>query len=523
MKNKQFAIFSLSILILLALVSFASATATATATITNTGNDSITINSVPSLAITDAKSNSVTITFSSLPVTITAGGSATITATAGTIPSNFGLGTFTKTITLTDTTATLTAKITNDACAYPNINGNLDIDVDSIDVVKGFGDNSEWYPLDEIEAKINVANNGDEDIKNIVVKWELYDQTTQTKIISGEEDDFTLKDGDETDLTVNFTLDKISKLKAGDKYVFYAWATGKDYSIDDSNRNVCISTTNEASGEDSISLNLDNNFVVLDSIAVSNSASCGNQVEVTGKAWNIGEDDQQDVYFKVYNSALGINQKVDLGDIDSLESNDFTFTINVPTDAQEKDYDLNFIVYDDSDDVFENDNGDQSKTSILFTVTGGCSTEAPASITASLESEASAGKELIVKTTITNTDSKTNTFSLGLDQYSSWASLDNIDKTSLTLNAGESQEVVIKLKVNNDALGDQKFNVVVKNGEKVLSQPVSVSIAKPSFDFGGLFSGTNGNSYLYGIIALNVLLVLGIIIVAAKMSKKKKE
>jgi len=527
MKNKTLAVFSLSVIILLALVSFASATATVKATITNTGNDSVIVNSIDSVQIEDNKVHYANVNFVlPSPITLLAHETKTITTMANlaSIDSAFGLGTFPNTFTLGETSLIVT--LSNNACTYPNVNGNLEVDVNSIEVTKGFGDNAEWYPLDEIEAKINVANNGDDDIKNIAVKWQLYDQTTQTKIVSGEEDDFTLNDGDETDLTVNFKLDKISKLKAGDKYVFYAWATGKDYSIDDSNRTICASTTNEASGEDSIVLNIDNNFVILNSITISNSASCGSQIEVTGKAWNIGEEDEEDVYFKVYNTELGISQKVEIGDIDSLESNDFTFTINVPTDAEEKDYDLNFLVYDDSDDIFENDDEDQSKTSISFSVTGGCSTEAPALVNAKLDSEAIAGKELIIKATITNTDSKTNTFTLGLDEYSEWASLEDLDKTTLTLNAGESQEVVVTLKVNNDASGDQKFNIVVKQDTKVLSQPVSVSIAKSSLfpSFSGMFAGfSEGNSYLYGIIALNVLLVLVIIIVAAKMAKKKKE
>ncbi len=516
MKNKQFALFSLSVLILLVLAGFASATATVTATITGTTGSSFDIEN--SVKVADKLGNIATIA-----LTPTSGSvPATITATITDIESDFGLGTFTKTFPA-GTDATLTVKVENNACKY-KLGNNLDIDVEDIQVVRGFGDETEWYPLDEVEVRVNIANNGDENIKSIGVNWELYDQTTQTKIISGEEDSFSLNDGDEKELVINFKLDKISKLKTDGDYIFHVWATGDDKSIDSGDDTVCSSTTNEDSGEDQIRLMIDDNFVTISSVSISDvtAVACGNQIQITGEAWNIGQEDEQDVYFKVYNTELGINQKVELGDIDSLDNKDFSFTLNIPASAEEKTYDLGFVVFNEDDDIFENDNDDESRVFIPLEVTG-CSTEASALITADLDSEAVAGKELVIKATITNTDSKANTFTLGLDGYTEWASLENIDPTSITVNAGESKEVSIKLKVNGDVSGEQKFNIVVKDGEKVLSQPVSIPITKPSlFNFGQMFSATGGNSYLYGIIGLNVLLVLIIVFVAVKISKKKK-
>ena len=63
-----------------------------------------------------------------------------------------------------------------------------------------------WYPLDTIETKVTVTNDGPETIKNIVVKWVVYDQTKKKKIMSGSEDSFSLKEGNDKTVTIDFKL-----------------------------------------------------------------------------------------------------------------------------------------------------------------------------------------------------------------------------------------------------------------------------------------------------------------------------
>jgi hypothetical protein len=89
------------------------------------------------------------------------------------------------------------------------------------------------------------------------------------------------------------------------------------------------------------------------------------------------------------------------------------------------------------------------------------------------------------------------------------------------LTAGSAQDVLIKLKANEGVSGDKNFNIVMKEGSKVLTQPVSVSVSGNGFSITGLFAGLGGNTYLWAIGALNVLLVLIIIVVAIRVVRKK--
>ncbi len=124
--------------------------------------------------------------------------------------------------------------------------------------------------------------------------------------------------------------------------------------------------------------------------------------------------------------------------------------------------------------------------------------------------------------TVLNTGSNTGTFDVSFADVS-WASLVSVAPESVTLDAGESEDVVITLDVNSGVLGDQNFNVVVTEGTKVLSQPVSVMIEKGGFSgFSGITGGaiSESNWPIWTIGAVNLVLVFIIILVALKISKK---
>lgn len=539
MIKKNSMMFSvLGVLTLLTFLSFASAAAptvtlnpsaitlnqfgdTQSFTITDTSG---TFNIVGPTTITDSKGNVATITFSQLTGILFG---TTISVNAS-IPANFVLGDSSASYLIQDTVtpgnnATLTVNLRNTLCAFKD-NGHLDVSIDDVKVVNGFGSDTTWYPLDNIEAKVNVANNGNDTIRNIVVKWELYDRTTQKRVLKGEESDFSLKDGDDKTVKIDFKLDSTS-LKGGDSYVFYVWATGKDEAFS-GNPSTCVSTNNLESALGALDVTIDSHFVILDSLQVVGTASCGGTIQVSGQVWNIGDSDENNVYLKVFNTELGISQRVDIGDINSLESKDLLFNLAIPSDAEDgKSYDITFLVYDDSDSIFESSNNDKSQFILPVTIAAGsCSTEVPVSVFANLESAAKAGQEFTVRATITNKASITKTFSLELNGYTDWSSLVSIDKTSLTLTAGSAQDVLIKLKANDDISGNKNFNIVMKEGSKVLTQPVSVAVAGKGFsgfNLTGLFSGLGGNTYLWAIGALNVLLVLIIIVVAVRVVRKK--
>ena len=273
---------------------------------------------------------------------------------------------------------------------------------------------------------------------------------------------------------------------------------------------------------------MNNNFVILDSVSTPISASCEGQVQITGTVWNIGDSDENNVYVIASNTQLGISQRVDIGDINQGDSKDLSFNLNIPdTTIPKGTYAIKLDVYDNSNSIFENDNNDKSESQILLNMNDSCSPVPTASVTADLTSTAKAGSEVDVTATIVNTGSTTKTFTLSLGSYSTWASSATLSQSSVTLDSGASQDVVIKLQSNKDSAGDQQFNLIVNDGNSLLTQPVKITVDAASSlpDITGFISnlGKGNNSwYLWGIGLLNAVLILIIIVVAVRVVKKNK-
>ncbi|MEK6832955.1 MAG: putative S-layer protein, partial [Nanoarchaeota archaeon] len=465
----------------------------------------------------------VTISFSESSVNLLASGSAQVTAKIVTpIDTSFPLGTYSANYNITASPSVYTTLILNFEnlpTKYRN-DGKMDVSLDNINVEKGYGEDNSWFPLDEISAEITVENNNDnsgDKIRNIVVEWGLYNTQDGKWIIKEKESKFNLNEGDEKTLTLNFKLDSPDDFKDSGDYVFYAWATGENEAFSDN------STSVNADPEE-IEIVLESDFVTFDKGAsifdANTDVQCDSEVQLLAEAWNIGEDDQTDVYVIVYNKELGLNEKVEIGDVDAFDNSDFTFTFQLPEGVKEKLYYLELTVYDDSDDVYQNENDDKAVFSVPLNVQGTCSL-AEALVTAVLESGGQAGKQLVVRATIVNDGDKTTTYLLNAAGYAEWASLATLDKNSLTLDAGKSEDVLISFDVNKEALGNNLFNLeVLSNNELVVSQPVQVEITKKKFGItGNFFSGDN--KYIWGIGALNLILIILIIVIAVRISRKK--
>lgn len=405
----------------------------------------------------------------------------------------------------------------SDFCEYGNP-GSLRVTIKDIQVTEGFGEDKDWFAFDKVEVEIEVKNTGSEDIEDVVIEWGLYNtQSGEWTIEVDEEDELDIDEGDKEIITITFNLDDsldegLEDLEEGD-YIIYIRATGEVADGTYEGENTC------SSDSDTGKLTLEKNFVVLSNLKAPEISQCGSEVHISGDVWNIGSKDQNDVYIEIYNSELNIEEKIEVGDIDSFENTDFDFILNLPEDAQEKRYSLTLTVYDEDDDVYESGNNDESIFRLGFDVQGGCSV-AKASVIAVLESGGQAGKEMVVKATIKNTGKKTAYYSLNLAGYSEWASSATLDKNSLTLNTGESGDVLLKLDVKKDAVGTNLFNLEVLSGnELVVSQPVQVEITKRKWGItGGLFSGEN--KYIWGIGLLNLILIILIIVVAIRIARK---
>lgn len=495
---------------------------TLSATLTVDGDESFDISSYDTTAIiTDSDNNdiSVAINLTSGSTNIT---SATFEITA-TNNKDFNLGTASTTFTIdavstanSSVTDSLEAGITFDNdnfCSLGEQGGNLDIDV-NIDNVKGFGEkDDEWYPLDDIEVTVKVKNKGNDKINDIVIEWGLYDEDTETWIIDDEESEFNLKDGKKKEVVLNFNVNPDDLDEDIDEdFTFYV----KVYSNDLDEDNECTGAS------DSIKLTIEDDFVILDDITLPESASCGDEIQMTADVWNIGQDDQDAVSVTIYSKDLGINEELAIGDVNAFDSEKLDFTFVVPEELDKKFYTIKLWVNDEDGDVYENENNDESEFSVPIKIESCAIKQTMAAVSAEIESGGKAGEDLVIKTTITNTGDDSATYSINAAGYTTWADSVDLDKSTITLDKGDSENILMTFSVKSDVEGENTFDVeIVSENELITKQAVSVEIEGKS-RFSGITGNiiTEDNWYLWGIGILNIVLVIIIIVVAVRVVRR---
>jgi len=410
-------------------------------------------------------------------------------------------------------TVVITAE-NKDFCSYDNP-GDLSVSIKSMSTISGFGsDEDYWYPLDEVEIEVNVENNGNDDIKNIALEWVLYTSDGQ-KITDGDESDFDLNDGKDETITFTFQIDPNDLDTNTEDYVLYIKATGTIKNGLNEGEKTC------ASDSDSIEIRLEDDFVILDSVKFSETVSCGSSLQITAEVWNIGLDDQEDIYVRIYDKDLNIDEIVEIGDIDSFDSKKLDVTLEIPQDAEEKTSALFFEVYDESNDIYQNQEDDEAIFDFPLKVEG-CSLTPDILIFAEVSSGGSQGEETVIKATLTNSG-KASTFKLGASGYEAWATLKSVDPTTIYIGEGQSEEILITLNLNKDAptgLQDFFLEITLPDGTKE-TQPISINVLEKKSDLGsitGFF--TEGNTFLKGFIIVDIIIIVIIVIVAIRILKK---
>jgi len=400
---------------------------------------------------------------------------------------------------------------------------------------RGDGDDNEWLPLDIIEIEVELENNKEIDLDDVVFELGLFKKGTTTNII----DDMTwisddeekvevgnIKDGKDELFTFEFKIDPDEVEDATYVLVIKAYPDkDEDVTCIDYSTNLENYGASEFYAEITIDKeNEKEKMVIIDknSYPAQIDASCSQSVMFSADIYNIGDrnfDDQMKV--TLYNEELNVDlEEILLGDIDAGDKKQVTFSFNIPKDAEEKQYTLymrTYYDYDEKNDLY--DELSEDLFPVLLKVEGNCVLTQSVSVSASLESEAIAGEQLIVKAIITNTADKALSYTLNAAGYTSWAPSASLSESIFTLAAGESKEVLITFSVDSEASGEQLFSLeVLSEGQLVYNQPVSVLIEKTGFSITGSVIGDN--PVIWGVGLLNLILILVIIILAVKVSKR---
>ena len=535
MKNKIFATLLFAIL----LTSFASAlTLSSSNSLTDSVNSTVitvnnnqAVNQSIALSIPTITQGSSKVEFTLSPSSISNLAnqtSATLTLSRK-ITGDFTLGKYIAKLTAIGTDANSTAtnvsldiEYIKEFCEDGNVNASS-IRISSVDDKEKDNENAwQWKPRQNIEVDVKAKNQLDED-ESFVVELGIWD-SEQSEFVEIDGDDTITQDVDidEGDTeTVKFEFESpLDMEKSSSRYILYV----KAY-VDGDEELVCNSgTANEldSSADEAIEVDRDTREVVLDNIEAPDTVTAGETITISAIIYNIGEKDEDKVKFTVINSKLSINEGSSGSALDIDDSESVSLDVTIPENAADGAYTIDLRTlfdYDDSRDVYKKTSKDT--WNVKINVIGGAAKPSTATvgITASLISEAEAGEELVVKSTITNTGKETTTFVIDGKGYDSWATLLDVSPRVLTLKAGESKDVIFKFEISDDASGQQSFAIETNSNGKLDSKTVSVNLAEDQgFDLGSLFSG--GNSLIYIIAAVNLILIILIIIVAIRISRR---
>jgi hypothetical protein len=485
--------------------------------VSNTGNTLLNMNI--------SASGSLPVSLSQTAFALTAGNTQTITVSPTTTSLNFGKNTATITASSGSSSSQLTFTLDSGFCSAGEVGGDLTIK--NVDIRNDGGSDDEWTPLDTIKVEIEVENEGDDDVDDVFVELALFD-SSGTNVISdvdfetSDEEEVDLgnfKDGDEDTAIFEF------KLPGDFKDGSYKLAA-KVYSDDLGETAMCADHADDFSDDfyESIDVERDNdNLVVVDDIVLSSAtATCGERVTARFDLFNIDEDqDQEQVKVRIFSNVLQIDEEIEIReDLNAGDGETLEIEFVVPSGLSDGKHEIAFTTFYDYDS--RNDDYDEESQDIwkAFLNVVGCgeniagTAKLNVDISATLASEAKAGKELLVNSEVVNTGSTTKTYTLSAKSFDSWATLNSISDRLFTLAPGESIDVELSFNVNKGVAGEETFVIEVASGDELDAREVAVSIS-PS-----LFSSLGSNTLLWVVGAINVLLIVIIVIVAARMSSR---
>jgi len=499
-----------------------SRTQNGTLNITNTGNTALT-------TVNFTSSGDFNINFSTNNIALAAGASSLVNTSFATSFDTLKFGTLTTTVTakdtvnLTSTTSTLT--VSKSFCNNQSIGTNLSIR--SISFTSSGDSTKTWKLLDTVKIEVKIENKGTSTVSDVEVRLGLFDSSNNdkadllsfvnkgtTKINLGD-----IKDADSK--TATFEFKAPVDMSLGDfKLAFKAYSRtrGEDQLCTDSSSDLSNSIFQTIKIERQTTRN---KFIVFDEVNLGQSEYvCGDSASITFNAYNIGDLDEPKVKVKLVGTELAVDTFVERT-MDRGTRAPLSFTFNIPKNVSNKLYYLYLSSLSDfrTGDYFVTSSTQKAVPITIKGCAASVSTAKTTVITASLQSDAKAGKEMIVSTIITNSDTKSANYTITASGFESWAKLNSISNKTFTLGAGESKEITFSFDVEDDASGEETFTINSFAGDKLETKEVAVNIEKSSL-FSSLASSLGENSMLWIIGAINLLLIVVIIIVAVKVARR---
>lgn len=407
-------------------------------------------------------------------------------------------------------------------CVNGDVGGNMTITRFRI-TNNGNGGTNDWKLLDTITVEVRVLNSGVATMNDVRMVLGLIDSSGNNVI---GDVDFTSSNSEEIDIgdlgknnddTEDYTFQVPADFNDGSyQLVFKVYSGNKGESAE------C--TDVQASGSSFQTITVDREskkgkLISFDKINYPQEATCGDTVDVSFDAVNVGDSTQDRTLVDLSNKPLGLNvsqeikQTLDLGDKKTI---DFSFVVPQVSNGV---YNLALTAFYDWRDNFYRDTLDDP-TIIPLDIIGCGNTAAIQTIGISaVANDAAPGATSQIKATITNLGNATSSFAIGLANYDSWATIGSYSDRLVTLSPGQSKDVTINLVVNKNAVvGQQTATIQVISGANTQTQDVSINVLGSQSAFSNLFTG--GNGILWIIAIINIILIIVIIIVAVRIARR---
>jgi uncharacterized membrane protein len=512
--------------------------------ITN-GADPATIDISTPAIVTDGISTVSFILSDTQFLSVPASGQNTLTVTSSGNPQILNFGDYSSSFTITATntasqTATKTVNLNTISSFCKDGPVGTDLEISKVDINNnGNGKDDEWEPLDEIEIEVQVENNGNVDVDDVILELGFFDNSGKNNV-----DDFDFDDTDEEEIELGdindgkeeeytFTLIVPPDFEDGNyKLALKAYGDKLGESVE------CTDFSDDLSNDFYEAISVDRvsdseRFVVVDDIILQEQATCGEAVSGSFTLFNIGDEDQERVLITMKSNELQIDQEFELTkDLDQGDDEDFSFTFVVPDDAVNKLHTLNFRTFYDYNRGSYREQSEETFFGFLNVVGCGVPPGGPTGptgagnvlISASLDSDAVAGEELVISATLTNLGTSAATFTVDAKAFQTWAELDSISPRVLNLAPGESRSTTLRFNVDEDVEGSQSFVIETESNGNIDVQEVEVNIKGKENTNSGItgFAGFDlGNNNLIWVIAVvNIILIILIILVAVRISRR---
>ncbi|PIN90197.1 hypothetical protein COU61_02825 [Candidatus Pacearchaeota archaeon CG10_big_fil_rev_8_21_14_0_10_35_13] len=399
--------------------------------------------------------------------------------------------------------ASTTINFNNDYCAYGE--RGKDVKIVSVKDESSSSGNFDWKLLDTAQVDIKVENNG-KDGEDITVEMVLYDSSNGDEIMNFDDTIF-IDDGDRETISFSFVV----PADLPDNARIYV----KAYIDEEEN---CSNTWGSATYE-KISIKSRTSYDVgFSDLTYDNNALCGGTITLDGKINNIGSKDQDRVLISLFSDELNIDEEQTFFNLDKGDNDRFSFAFVVPQGLDEKVYKLELFAnhrYSKTNDRYDDVT---DKQLLSLNVKGNCEKPFNILVTPTLDSSANAGTPMNVKVRLVNNGISSETVSVIPYNFESWAVLGDVQPSSVSLNAGESRDVIITMTPNTGASGQQYFTLRTIQGDVFKDQQVSVFVSGSSA--GGVLDYLKAHWVVSLVILLNIILVVAIIIAVIRVARR---